>query len=293
MKTRRLWKSIALASLVLCSAPQAFADINLGVIAPRGDLAAKKRWSAFADYLGQKTGETVNLIPLAPAKVMPAAKDKKVDLVLGNPVHSLKLEETQKATLLATLNTKSGPNFAGVIVAKKGSGISKAADLKGKKVMSLKFRSAAGAYVFQTYYLHQQGIDPHKDFSAMTEGKKQDDLVMAVSNGTIDAAFVRSGILEAMDREGKINKDDFVVVDQRDNDGLGLAHTTELYPEWYLSALPHVNAAMAEKVKKAALALAATDAVAKLAKIKGFVEPLPLDGMKTAFKALKIAPYGG
>jgi hypothetical protein len=96
-----------------------------------------------------------------------------------------------------------------------------------------------------------------------------------------------------MDREGKINKDDFVVVDQRAGDGLSPAHTTTLYPEWYLSAMPGADAGLVAKMKKAVLGLSERNPVAKMAKIKGFVEPLPLDGMKTAFKALKIAPYGG
>ena len=279
------------ASLASTFIPAVQAATTVGVIAPRGELKTMKQWSEFGKYLSAKIGDSVEIKPYAPNKVIAAAKAGEVNFMLANPTQAVILQELNGATALATLNKKSGPQFAGVIVAKKGSGITKAEDLKGKKVMSLKFKRAAGAYTFQTYHLMQKGIDPHKDFASFQEGKKQDDLVLAVKAGVIDAAFVRSGILEAMEKEGKIKMDDFVVVDQRSGDGMSLAHTTELYPEWYLMSLQGTDTGMSDKVKLAALDLKDSDTAAQQAKIKGFVAPVSMDGMKAALKALKIQPY--
>jgi ABC-type phosphate/phosphonate transport system substrate-binding protein len=268
----------------------AWADIRIGVLAPRGELVTITTWSAFGKYLSQAIGQPVAIRPLGPPKVVPAAKDGAVDFVLSHAGHTITIQEQLGGTALLTLNSKAGSEFAGVIVAKKGSGITHAKDLKGKKVMSLS-RSAAGAYAFQVYYLMQQGIDPDKDFSSFKEGKKQDDLVLAVNAGLIDAAFVRTGILEKMSKEGKIRIGDFVVVDQQNNDDLSLVHTTRLYPEWYLTALSGTAPEVVKAVKAAALKLTPNTPAAKTAGIKGFVEPLSLDGMKEALKALKLAPY--
>ena len=157
--------------------------------------------------------------------------------------------------------------------------------------MALKFRRAAGAYTFQTYHLQQKGIDPHKDFASFTEGKRQDELVLAVDRGEIDAAFVRSGMLENMAREGKIKLEDFVAVDQRIDESVPQLHTTELYPEWYLSAMKGTDKALVARVKAASLEILANSKAAKRAKIKGFVEPISMVSMKTALKALKIKPF--
>jgi twitching motility protein PilJ len=280
-----------IASAFAVTIPVAQADINIGVIAPRGELKALKQWSDFGKYIAASMGENVTIKPFPPRTLISAAAEKKVDFILSNPTQAMVLKEVYGATPLATLNKKSGSQFAGVIVAKKGSGISKAEDLKGKKVMSLKFRKAAGAYIFQTYHLLQKGIDPHKDFASITEGKKQDDLLMAVKSGKIDAAFIRTGILEAMEKEGKIKMDEFVIVDQNTTDGFPLAHTTALYPEWYLSSLKGSDTGKAEKIKMAALKLKPSDKAAKRAKIKGFVEPVSMDSMTAALKALKIKPF--
>ncbi len=47
----------------------------------------------------------------------------------------------------------------------------------------------------------------------------------------------------------------------------------------------------ASKVKTALLALCSTDAAAQKAKIIGSVEPVPMDSMKVALRALKIDPF--
>ena len=266
-------------------------DIRIGVLAPRGELKAMQRWTEFGNYLGKQTGQSVKIVPLAPPKVIQAAKNKEVNFVLSHPPHTVALQEKYGAKPLATLNKKSGSQFAGVIIAKKGSGITKASDLRGKKVMSLKFKVAAGAYIFQTYHLKQQGINVHRDFASIKQGKKQDDLVLAVNAGIIDAAFVRSGLLEAMQKEGKIKMSNFVIVDQRVDKNFKPVHTTELYPEWYLSSLKGNNPKLAKKVKAAARKMGSDIDASKAAKINGFIEPLSLARMKAALKSLKISPY--
>ena len=279
------------SSLFAAYVPVAQAKITVGINAPRGELKTMKQWTEFGKYMSAKLGDTVEIKPYSPKNLIDAVKAGEMDFVLSNPTQTVILKETQGANPLATLNKKSGSQFAGVIVAKKGSGITKAEDLKGKKVMSLKFRQAAGAYTFQTYHLMQKGIDPHKDFASMKEGKKQDDLVLAVKAGVIDAAFVRTGILESMEKEGKIKMDEFVIVDQNTTDGFPIAHTTVLYPEWYLSAVKGTDQGLAEKAKTASLSLQSSEDAAKSAGINGFVEPVPLDTMTAALKALKIAPF--
>ena len=267
------------------------ADISIGVIAPRGVLKSMQKWTEFGKYLSNETGQSVEIVPLVPPKVIPAAKARKVNFVLSHPPHTVVLKKRFGATPLATLNKKSGSQFAGVIVARQGSGISKAEDLRGKKAMSLKFKVAAGAYIFQTYHLKQKGIDVHRDLASITQGKKQDNLVLAVKAGVTDAAFVRSGLLEAMEKEGKIKMSDFVVVDQRSDKVLPQVHTTVLYPEWYLSSLKGNNPKLAKKVKAAVMKMNPDMTASKNAKIKGFIKPLPLKPMEAALKSLKIAPY--
>ena len=290
----KIFRLVTVLFLLLTGPTLTFAqEIKVGVLAPRGELKANARWQEFAQYLSSQMGQAVVIVPLPPARVASTADSGKIDFLLSHSPHTVYVEEKLGAKVLATLNTKAGPRFGGVIVTKKGSGITSADDLRGKNVMSLKFKAAAGAYIFQTFHLTQKGIDPHKDFASIREGKKQDDLVLAVKNGLIDAAFIRTGLLENMQREGKIKIDEFEIVDKRTDEGFTLLHTTALYPEWCLSALPSVSSDDAAKMADAVFGMKPDMPAATKARIKGFVKPIPMDGIKQALKTLHIAPFSG
>jgi ABC-type phosphate/phosphonate transport system substrate-binding protein len=292
--SRMIFRLVAAIALLAVFIPNVQSqELKVGVLAPRGELKANARWQAFGKYLSNALGKDVVIVPLPPSKVTSTADNGKIDFLLSHSPHTVYVQEKLGAKVLATLNTKAGPRFGGVIIAKKDSGIASANDLRGKNVMSLKFNAAAGAYIFQTYHLMEKGIDPHKDFASIREGKKQDDLVLAVKNGLIDAAFVRTGLLENMQREGKVKLDEFVIVDKQDDAGFPLLHSTELYPEWCMSALPTASPDDAAKMSDALFKLTPDMPAASKARIEGFVPPVSLDGIKQALKSLQIAPFNG
>ncbi|MFV1977546.1 MAG: phosphate/phosphite/phosphonate ABC transporter substrate-binding protein [Candidatus Scalindua sp.] len=265
-------------------------DVKLGIQAPRGALKAMKKWGDIGKYLTEKTGNKVVLVPLNPSKTVDAVSSGQVQYMLSNPVLAVVLKEKNKSVPIATVNRKSGKYFAGVIISKKGSGITKAEHTKGKKGMAFKFKKSAAAYVFQVKHLMDKGIDPHKDFSSFTEAKKQDDIVLAVKAGLIDVGFVKSGLLEAMAKEGKIKVSDFEIVDQV-SDSLKQVHSTTLYPQWTMTANADADPAVTSSIKAALLKLTPSDGASKAAKIRGFVEPLSLEELQNTLKALNLPPY--
>ena len=264
-------------------------QVNVGVMAPRGALKAMKRWGELGKYLGVEVGTEVKIIPLKPDQTVDAMSNGKVDYMLSNPVLAVTLQHKLGAEPLVTMNKKSGNQFAGVIIAKKGNGISKGTDLKGKKVMGFKFKRSAASYVFQVKHLKDQGIDPHTDFSVFKQAKTQDDIVLAVRAGVFDAGFIKSGLLESMAKEG-ISLSEFTIVDQK-KDSLSHVHSTSLYPEWTITAAKTLSAENKAKVKSALLKLTASSAASKKAKIVGFVEPLSLAGLRDTLKSLNLPPF--
>ncbi len=265
-------------------------DINLGVQASRGAVKALKLWTELGNYISTETGHKVNIIPLNPSQTMKAVKAGRVDFLLSNPVVAVGVIVKHKYVPLVTRVKKSGSQFGGVIFASKKSGIKTANDLKGKNVMAYKFKRSAAAYVFQVKHLKDKGIDAHKDFKTFRQAKKQDDIVLAVSRGVVDAGFVKTGMLESMAKEGKVKMDDFYVIDQVKDD-FKQVHSTQLYPQWTLTVKPGYDAAIVEKLKAALLKLKPDHKAAKKAKVKGFVEAVSLDGLKETLKSLKLPPY--
>jgi ABC-type phosphate/phosphonate transport system substrate-binding protein len=278
--------------MLTCGLSLGHATIKIGVNAHRGADYVKERWSQLGQRLSQELGEPVEIVPLRVASLLSDVKRKRVDFVFSNPVQTVVLNAYLRSVPMVTLRTNAGSQFAGVIVARKDSGITKSEELVGKKVVSMRFKVAAGGYIFQTYHLLKKGIDPHKDFASIRQLRSQDKLVQTVEKGFADAAFVRSGLLEKMAKAGDINMDDFVVIDHRDpNEQVPFVHTTQAYPEWYISAMPNTDASVVKRLTSALLALPANSQAARAANIKGFVKPLPLDNLQAALKTLRVPPY--
>lgn len=280
--------ALLLSFLMLLAPAAAHADVNLGVLANRGELKAQEEWTELANKLTAEVGTPVKLVPLTMDKTQTSFENKSIDLLLANPVVSALISEKYKGQLVATVNTDKGYEFGGVIIANKATNITKSEDLKGKKVMSYA-KDSAGAYIFQVYHLKQKGIDVNKDLGSFVEAKKQDDIPMAVKSGMFDAGFVRTGVLESMEKKGTLKVDDFLIVDKVE--GGKEVRSTPLYPEWAVIARPDADAAMVSKVKTALLGVKAEDQAAVKANIKGFVEPRDLAPLTVVLKELKVPPF--
>ncbi len=288
--TKAKYAVFMLAGLMFVSTIAQASQITFGVQAPRGNAKTLKKWGELGKYLETVVGQQVKIVPLKANETMTAVKSGKVQFALTNPVLAVVLMKKNGSISLATMKKKTGHQLAGVIISKKGSGIKTADDLKGKKVMGFKFKKSAAAYVFQVKHLKDKGIDPHKDFKVFKEAKKQDDIVVAVGKGIMDAGFVKSGLLEAMSKEGKASMANFTIVDQK-IDNFALLHTTELYPSWTVTVSPSIDKSLVVKVKEALLKIKANDKAGKQAKIVGFVEPVGLDDLANTLKELHLPPY--
>ncbi|MFV2055359.1 MAG: phosphate/phosphite/phosphonate ABC transporter substrate-binding protein [Thiohalomonadales bacterium] len=261
--------------------------VYFGVQAPRGEANAISRWSEFGRYLQTKIGKSVSIVPLKPNKTVSKMQSGEIDFMLSNPTLAAVMVKKGESLPIATMNRKSGHQLAGVIISKKGSGITKAKDLIGKRVMGFKFRKSAAAYIFQVKHLMDQGIDPHKDFKEFVQASKQDRIIDAVKDGSIDAGFIKSGLLEAVAAEGKISLDDFIIVDQK-HDDFPLLHTTELYPSWTVTAGKHVDVSMVKEIKSALLDVHFNKMVTKASKIMGFIEPENMDSLLATLEQLGL-----
>ena len=275
-------------SLVACI--NVHADLNIGVVAPRTYAEAAARWAPLAQYLSAALNEPVQISPLLSGQLHPATDSGKFDAYLSQSSHAVYMMEKVGGRPLATLNTLAGSRFGGVMIAKKDSNIRTATDVKGKRV-STSTKQSAGAYHFPLYHLVTHGVQ-EADLALVMELKKQDNSLLALENGIVDVAFMRTGVFEQMVAERTVNPENYVVVDQQKEDGFPQAHSTALYPEWLFVVIPNkVDDKKAEKVKAILLGLQADSEVAIRAHIKGFIEPLDLSPIRTMLRDLKMPPF--
>ncbi|MGB3613350.1 MAG: phosphate/phosphite/phosphonate ABC transporter substrate-binding protein [Elainellaceae cyanobacterium] len=265
--------------------------IQVGVLVIDSAVSVHQRYSPLLQYLSDTTGYSFTLVPLFQTSQFEAAAADSLHFILSNPLASVKLQQRYGTTFIATqVRPQTGSKFGGLIIVRQDSSIQSLDDLSGKRVACVNFQTAAAGCVFQIYHLQQQGIEPQTDFAQFIEIPSQDNIILAVLNGTIDAGFVRSGQLEQTSAKGLIDSTDAIRVLEPASDNFFYPHTTPLYPEWPMSALKHTDPAIAEAVAEALLNLPANHPSLSSAGLIGFVPASDYTSVSQLIEALDL-PY--
>lgn len=271
-------------------------QVRIGVLALRGADEALDRWTPTAEYLSSQIPEyTFVIVPLDFEEIFEAVKNGEVDFALENSSIYVKLEYLYGIDRIATLNTlcrgKTTNQFGGIIfTAKNRKDINIPDDLENKSFMAVDETSFGGWLMAQREF-KDLGIDPYHDFESVQFGDTHDKVVYAVQNGEVDAGTVRTGILEKMNKEGKIDINDFKILNQQYPDNFSLLISTRLYPEWPFARIKHTTDQLALKVAIALLGMPSDSEAARGAGIAGWTIPHDYQAVHDCLKELRISPY--
>jgi ABC-type phosphate/phosphonate transport system substrate-binding protein len=280
-------------SLTLLAMP-ALAEIRIGMLAQRGPEMALKEWGALGDYLSQKLGDKVTIVPMNFTNFMDFCDTHPEGFIFTNPWFFVKAKVLKGGKAPATVKYQSSGNlFGGVIFTRRDSGIKTISDMRGKVVMCPKL-SSPGGWLFQKGEIVKQGIVPEKDFKKLLETEKEshDEVVYAVKQGKVDVGTVRTNLLEAMQREGKINMDEFRILNEQHLEGFPEVCSTPLYPDWPVASLKNTPPQLAARMREALLSIpAGHPALEKARKIEKFVDAADYGPMESLCKFLGVAPF--
>ncbi len=290
---RNKFFAIAVATFLLFSfVSLAGANVKIGVLAKDGPAAALKAWAATGEYLTEKIGQPVEIVPLAFEKVFPAVEAGEVQFFLVNSSMFITAKTKYGAIPVATMiNSRQGKalnSFGGVVFTTAyNDKINSFADLKGKKIAAVS-KSSFGGWQMAYKEFVDAGIDPFKDFASMEFLNKHDNVVFAVQNEQVDAGTVRTDTLERMAAAGAISMEDFKIIGKKEIADFPFVCSTQVYPEWPLGKVAATDDALASKVLAALKELKPEDKAAKAAKVVGWSDPLDYSGVETLQKSLKV-----
>ena len=302
-----LWLALqlALTSAVRAHAPAAATAageserqvIRLAILSFRPKPETLRRWQPLADYLNSRLeSHQVRLLALNYPELEQAARERQADLILTQPAHYIFL--TRKEGLLSPLATLSEeladeglPNFGGVIVTLAEAGQPRTLEeLRGRRIAVSSIESLGG-YQAQALELLNHGIDPGKDVRIVETGQPQDKAIEELLSKRVDAAFVRTGVIEAMQRENKLDPEQLRVLNTGGSPAYPLAVSTRLYPEWPIAAMPWLNEDVARQIAASILSLPHGGRVARELHIHGFTIPADYRPVDDLLRKLHLPPY--
>ena len=274
--------------------------LRFGVLSFRPKDITSVQWQPLAKELEKNlTGYHVELLALTYPELDKAAKEKRVDLVLTNPEHYILLKNELSMNAVATLITLDlghpTAEFAGVIFTRaEREDIQTLADLD-HKVIASPSENSLGGYLMQRWELEKKQV---KAKSYVFTGMPHDNAVNEVLAGKADAGFVRSGVLESLEKAGKLKLHDeatikIIAPHEADIDlthKIYSLHSTAHYPEWTFCVGKQVDAELTRKISLMLLSIQADSEIAKTADIAGFNAPADYTPVEVLMLRLRTHP---
>lgn len=270
---------------------------HVGITAFRDKAATLRQWQPTMDYLGaQVPGAKFVAVPMALPEFEGTLAKGDTEFLITNPEQYAALDVLYGVNLLATLvskevNGKQVRQFGGVIFTRRDrTDIQRLEDLKGKTIAST-FKDSFAAYLLQDDLLKQHGIDVDRDCKLLFLGVPQDLAVKAVETGRADIGFVRTGILETMAAEGRIDLARFRVLNATAAGGFPFLLSTRLYPEWAFSAAPGVPLDITNRVAAALLLMKPDSPAARSGTYYRWSAPLGYTPVENLMRQHRIYPF--
>ena len=294
---KRLVVALALATQALW-APPVFAEapLRFGVVTFRARAYALAQWQPLAEYLGAALERPVEVGVYTLEDMEAAVAANALDILLTYPGHYIQLKQRSRlSSPIAMLVVRESEHrldaYGGVIFARADDpAVNTLADLAGRRIATTS-REAFGAYQMQVYEMLEAGVPLPAEDRFLVTGPPQDKSVEAVLTGRADAGFVRSGLIEAMTREGKLDSGRLKIINRQPLPAFPYASSTRLYPEWPVVVMAHVDSNLARRAAVALFSLPPDHVAARAARIHGFVIPADYGGVDAMLRRLRVPPY--
>ncbi len=280
--------------LALPVLPQA--PVRIGLLAYRPKAMVAAEWEPMGRHLGAALGRPVSVTPYDFQELNAAITRNDLDVVITNPGHYILLK--QRNVMSAPLVTKIDKEadhrlsaFGGVIFTRADHpGIHGLADLAGKRIATVGTESLGG-FQMQIFEMLEAGVPLPDQGHLLTMGLPHDRSVEAVLSGKADAGFVRTGVLEGMAREGKIDLAAIRIINRQELSSFPYAVSTRLHPEWPVAVFPQVDSALADQLAIALLSVRPESEAARSAGLYGFTTPSDYSGVEQMLRRLRLPPF--
>jgi diguanylate cyclase (GGDEF)-like protein/PAS domain S-box-containing protein len=271
--------------------------VKIGILAFRPKPQTLEQWQTLAVALKQAIPDHDFVVQVYTfPELEKAVADKQLDFVLTNPAHYILLTKRSGlsaplATLAMNENGQRLITFGGIIFTRaERNDINTLRDIKHISI-GLTDTDSFGGYQTQAYELNKVGINARQDDKLVFTGMPHDNVVEAVLRGRADVGFVRTGVLESMVREGKLDIKKLKIINRQKSVNFPLPSSTRLYPEWAFAYMPSVDQNLARHVAAALLSLEENTAATRAMNIYGFVVPADYTSVADVLKELRVKPF--
>ncbi len=249
---------ILLFGLFLCCSFTAMAatPLRLSMLPLYSTDEISQQLTPLAALLSKATGSPVEPVVVSNFKEYEQRLKRDIDISYQNPIVYVQSADKHEAVAVISKDP-DGSKFRGIIITRADSPIISSEDLKGKRV-SIVGPTSTGGFLSQRLTLLQEGIDTSRDIVIEEAlNNKQENVILSVYNGDVDAGFIRESALHQIDSYVPPNQ-------------IKVIKKTAFLPEWVISVNRNLPPKTKDAIRKTLIELKENDPLLKTMKIKGF-----------------------
>lgn len=267
---RFVWLFLALvfvdcaASGVRADSADAAGKVRLAVVNTYGQTLMRAYFSETIETIREEIKpKTLDVHWFSPQSFLKAASKGEFDIAIASSGLSHVMADRNAGTLLLSSVRDAAPdpahaNGAVIVVRADRFEINSLEDLRGKSLAIMSKKAFAGWQVPAAEFI-RNGIDMRHFFARIvTTGAPMTEVLERVRDGSVDAGFLATCLIEDLDAIGLIDKNEFKVIHPRvlpKSGVFGCTASTELYASWILSVMPSLSSTLAEQITGALLRL--------------------------------------
>ncbi len=271
--------------------------VRLGVLAIQSKASTEAQWGPTAQALSQRLpAYRFEVSALTYDELNIAIKEGQINFVLSNPEHYVVLRNMFFLRPMVTMNVavegRVFSQFGSVIFTRQDlASIKTLHDVKNKSVAAVGLHSLGGFLIAADTLLQVHVNLRSSDVRELKfVGQPHSTVVERVMAGDADVGIVRTGVLERMAHQGKLNMANVRVLNAQPNADFPQALSTELYPEWSWAALPQTPDALVKAVTLELLNVRSESVEAQAGHYHSFSPPANYAPVEMLMRRLKVYP---
>jgi phosphonate transport system substrate-binding protein len=231
MITRRIAAAMAATAVLGGFAASAVAqdwkakypELVFAIVPAENAQGVTERWGPFAAYMSKELGTKVTVrVAQDYAAVIEGQKAGQIHIAAYGPASFARglMTGAKIEAFAQDVNEDGTKGYYSVVWVKKDNPATKIEDLKGKNLCLVDPNSTSGNNV-PRYAMNKMGIDPETFFSKVVYSGSHENAIIAVQQGTCDAAFNwynddKESNLLRMVRKNMVKAEDFKIVFKSD-----------------------------------------------------------------------------
>ena len=202
----RAWMLVPLALLLagVTACSSGGDTLFIGGIPDQDASTLQERFDGLADYLTRQTGVKVKYVPSTSyAAVVTGFRHGDLHMAWYGGLTGVQAR-LAVPDALALAQRPFDQSFHSVFIARKRLGISSLAELRGKS-FTFGSESSTSGYLMPLFYLSEAGLDPERDFSAVSFSGSHDKTWKLVESGAFQAGALNANVWQDRVSKGRVD----------------------------------------------------------------------------------------